>query len=752
MTPSKHRRMAVRASFVLIMTGILYGYAQTVPSDPQTNSVTCRSCCLISANTLNSWFTSGTVSLNGPVNPADSVNFPNTPNCSFYEWSCHMFLWLTSPVIGALNGRVFESPMFFDVSPPDTTGRRSFVTHTPEFPSRLQLLNRQFGPHLLPIIKDKKGRMFEVEPPPKEVQPPRIRSNSGALSEVSRVQIDESGKKVFFDKKGGKIEPRFFSEVPAKPLNPRERKPLMGMPRAHGFIIDRAVVILDDNGNLIDVELGETESTVPAGGLGTDVLIAQNGSPIYYAISVNDVYAYFRTVQKDPLPNLGFPDSRLTFPGLMFPTQQLQATDLDTTGQHKFNDLNALAVQVKTAWIEASTIPNPDDYVTITATIPVFNKNDPKKWVQKGENTTKLAMVGMHVVGSTKGHPEMIWATFEHIGNAPNGDYKYNNKAGGVTSVPQDTSGTWLFFDRGSHRPLNTAENVLDTSSGSSVITAHDHILINNAIDVEPDKIIRVKPWGFPSDVNFPRTPEASNAEIIATNNSVRGVLLNGDVRRNYILTGATWLADVRQHPIPPPVLTVVGTISLANTTMETFRQGSDGTLFSGGGLNCMNCHGGGSDNTTVVSHVFASLKPLTPTPTPKPRNDAVIGTVTLPNPTPYQGSTKDYHLKVNVTNTGTNNWTAASGYRLGVASEMRLHEKSISSITSVVPPGSPVTFDVVVSCESLETSNPGSLTLQMQEGTTWFGQKRTLSVCQKEPRDTDPNIHAHPDDLHPHQ
>jgi membrane associated rhomboid family serine protease len=26
----------------------------------------------------------------------------------------------------------------------------------------------------------------------------------------------------------------------------------------------------------------------------------------------------------------------------------------------------------------------------------------------------------MHVVGSVKGHPEMIWSTFEHVSNTPN--------------------------------------------------------------------------------------------------------------------------------------------------------------------------------------------------------------------------------------------------------------------------------------------------------------------------------------------
>jgi hypothetical protein len=46
---------------------------------------------------FNGWFESGAVSLNGAVKPANSVLFPDVPNCSFYKWSEQMFLWLTSP-------------------------------------------------------------------------------------------------------------------------------------------------------------------------------------------------------------------------------------------------------------------------------------------------------------------------------------------------------------------------------------------------------------------------------------------------------------------------------------------------------------------------------------------------------------------------------------------------------------------------------------------------------------------------------
>ncbi|MDT7543037.1 MAG: hypothetical protein QOE33_2941 [Acidobacteriota bacterium] len=81
-------------------------------------------------------------------------------------------------------------------------------------------------------------------------------------------------------------------------------------------------------------------------------------------------------------------------------------------------------------------------YVTMTATIPTYNKANPNLWTPTGQKTVQLALVGMHVVGSTVGHPEMIWATFEHFGNTPNAAYSYIN-TGNVTTNFQGTNTLW---------------------------------------------------------------------------------------------------------------------------------------------------------------------------------------------------------------------------------------------------------------------------------------------------------------------
>lgn len=572
---SPYKRMKRVALMLLILLAMPPVHGQTVPSDPEAT-------CTVSATEFNTWFQSGAVTLNGVVNPANSVAFSDLPNCDFYKWSERMFLWLTSPtppIYGGGGGHIFESASFFGVSPPDpATFRRTFIPHRSGLPLTVHLLARQFGPNLLPVVIDKQGRMFEVEPPPRKIEPLRIRSTTGRLTEITRVRMEENGKRVFLDKAGRSIEPRLAPPVQRRAPNLKEIPTII--PRVRKFALDGIHIFVDLLGNVIDVEQGQ------AGGGG--VLIAQNGSLIYYTIAVNEVFAYFRT-------QLGGTSVPV---GHSFPTTQAAVDSIKTfagsaPSPHKriFVDPEALAVEVKASWIEVTGIPDPENYITMTATIPTYDKSNANKWVPNGKKTATLAMVGMHVVGSTKGHPEMIWATFEHIGNAPDAAYSYVNTAGSTATVPQNTAGTWLFCAGGSTGPFNNPRNSLD-SAGNILGTP-----------VGPDNIIRWKAWGAASDLppNF-RSPERSNSELIALNNSVRSKLVTGDVRANYIMTGSTWTIG----GAAPTPSNQVGTSKMNNATMETFTQGSDNR--ASGTLNCFSCH---SSNQTRVSHIFSDLQPL---------------------------------------------------------------------------------------------------------------------------------------------
>jgi hypothetical protein len=573
--PNGGNRHATLESLVLVAAALLplLTTAQVLPSDAAPR-------CAIPASRFSSWFDTGTVTLDGAVKPANSLTFIDQPNCPFYEWSEQMFLWLTSvapPEAGG--GRTFNSQPFFDVLPPDANNARALVSHSS--PSiKLQVRNSQVGPNNLPIVFDKKGRMLEVLPP--EFGPngaPLVALSPGKAAEVGRLRLAQSGKPLFFDLRGKQIAPNFA--LSTKKASTVDTLPL---PAVRKFLIDNRTVFLDQTGKVVDVEQGQ------AGG--NSVLLSQRGSLVYYGVHVNDAFAYFLTGAKNgsisPMPT-------------KFPTAQ---SDLDKVAafaaQHgkTLSRPEALAIELKTAWIEAAGLDT-SKFLTMTATIPTYDTSDATKWTSTGSRVALLAMVGMHVVGSTKGHPEMIWATFEHVDNAPPAAYTYVNTSNQVVTVPQSTAGSWLFSTNGSTGPFNVER----MSYVSPNIVASD----KNTIGASDT--LRWKAWGAASDVSpnpIAGSAALSNSDVISSNNSVIGQLVPGDVRRNYIMTGATWTIG----GAAPGVNNQVGTSQLANSTMETYQQSLD-TLHRSDN-NCFACH---RSNTTGVSRIFKSITPLSLAP-----------------------------------------------------------------------------------------------------------------------------------------
>ena len=164
-------------------------------------------------------------------------------------------------------------------------------------------------------------------------------------------------------------------------------------------------------GNAVPTEQGQADG---------NVLMAQNGSLVYYALQVNDVFAYFLTGQK------GGQISATTFPTTPASLNSIEAFAL--THNKTFPDANALAIELKSAWIEATGLDT-SKYATMTATIPKYDQVSPTQWNANGTRQAQLAMVGIHVVGSAAGHPEMIWATFEHVNNTRDTQYSYTDNA-----------------------------------------------------------------------------------------------------------------------------------------------------------------------------------------------------------------------------------------------------------------------------------------------------------------------------------
>jgi hypothetical protein len=573
--------------FVLSLVGASSARAQTIPSDAKAT-------CTVTAAQFAGWFQSGSVAVNGVVKPANSVTFSNpAANCPFYQWSKQMFLWLTSPApvsYGGGGGRIMDSPSFYDVSPPNlTTGNRTFIPHEQGVLRNLSLRAAQVGPSGLPVIVDTTGRVFEVaKPAPNEK--PLVRSLSGRLVPLASISRSVDEKLVLQDETGKAIT---AAKAPAPVAHLQISKPVT----LRKFILPGGIVFIDPSGNIIDAEQGQADD---------GVLLAQNGSLVYYVTMVNDVYAYFTTmVAHQTTKTKQFPTTQAT----LNPVVSFASAHGKT-----FPDPDALAIEVKSSWVEAAGLPNIGSYITMQAIIPTYNTSNPLKWTLTGQKTTTLALVGMHVVGSANGHPEMIWSTFEHFGNSPNATYQYINTSGQLKTVTQSTAGSWLFSKSNSSGPFNKMHADYFNAPDIEGHTPTPPPTVPQ-LHITPSDTLRTMAWG--SSFNAAPSPlvpsaAAANTELISIHNSISSKLPAADIRSNYFMLGATWtiggVGSTTSFGSPGNTGgNEVGTSQLNNTTMETYQQ-SPTTNFNANGGNCLLCH---RTNTTSVSHDFPALQPL---------------------------------------------------------------------------------------------------------------------------------------------
>lgn len=511
----------------LTLTGSASAQLQ-LPTNPSKTD------CSLSSKEWQSWI-SGQVNGEWTFNPADSIGFPPLENtkCDFYKWSSHMFLWMTSPAGSQYGGGsfVFDSSIFFDVSPSNSQGKRFLISNS--------------------------------EP------------NSFGL-------------------RSGKFE--------------------------------------DPVGAMIIGETGQ------AGG--GDVLISQadtgasNASSIvYYGVHVNDVFAYFLEGQKKGVftKDTNHPDSQFPNDFPVWASELAQVVAYAESQGAKLPDAEALTMEFKTSWVGADTLANPGEYLLINATVPnyVMTPNANKWSVSTSQPTIQkqLALLGVHVVGTVQGHPEMVWATFEHKNNAPDVTYVYENNQGANQTVTGSSAGNWIFMStNGDMNNANVAHAMDCNTSSPTFGCSSGDIVSQNNFTISPSDTNRENPWGSFGSSSADGIPN-NNAQIISLNNDVIGFLPANDVRRNYILGGAVWTqgggipveskvdGQFKMLTPPPQSATQIGSLQLANSTMETYHQGPTDPS-----LGCFACHNlfkstpsAPTPDGVTISHIFEAIVPVIP-------------------------------------------------------------------------------------------------------------------------------------------
>jgi hypothetical protein len=474
---------------VALTSSTLVATAQTVvPEASNSPGIGCP----ISPGEFNGWFVSGSVTPNGMVNPPDNVNFvpdpdPDKRDCSFYQQAAHMFLWVTSPPLFGYRGDsyVFDSSVFYEVSPGRADQPPVLVAKSFERPKIATVSVPKRGPDGGVVVFDDAGKMYGV------VQVDRN-------SDIGSITIGADGMPDFLDKSGKPIKFPTLRDSDGKPI-------VFRMPPAtikvHGQLF-----FLAQSGKAIAAGVGQADRD-------KHVLMMQDTTQynklVYYLTQVNDVYAYFLT---------GTQNGKIMPTPKTFPSSQ---PDLKAVKRYApgipFPDENALIVELKSSWVELPYARDYADYVSIKAQVPDFAMVDNTHWKHKGTlRPATLAMVGMHIAFSVKDHPELIWATFEHVNNAPNVRYQYWDRGNFPSFAP------WS-FSSGGERTANQARMVMD---GDDIVAINDKT-------IGPSDVLRVSPWGT-YGAQF--TPNR-NTPVISTNNNVQGRLIHGDVRKTICLS-----------------------------------------------------------------------------------------------------------------------------------------------------------------------------------------------------------------------
>jgi hypothetical protein len=256
----------------------------------------------------------------------------------------------------------------------------------------------------------------------------------------------------------------------------------------------------------------------------------------------------------------------------------LTVTACQTTTAAQTLRFPAGAIELKVSWRPLpSGTPNADTYYTLQDVL-VF---DPQTNTTK---TTDLGLVGFHLVYTTPNHKEMVWATFEHVDNAPDGPCT------GATTPPAGFSG-WAFNNATS----TNCGNVNAWTKGQQ----------------PPYPITQAfRNWAYGSATTG--TGPSNAATIQALNKSALGILPASSVWKNYFLVGAVWTNGTLPAVAPTSSgSNEFGSTFLANSTMETFTQFPNPSTGSGT-ANCFNCHNAETTSANPpnppafkVSHAF---------------------------------------------------------------------------------------------------------------------------------------------------
>ena len=249
------------------------------------------------------------------------------------------------------------------------------------------------------------------------------------------------------------------------------------------------------------------------------------------------------------------------------------------------------SLELKIAWVDANAIEDTSSYFVTDAVV---------------EGTdTKIALLGMHVVGIVYNHPEFVWATFEHNDLVPYYDWKSTT----TSDIPVTSKTNKLLFD------VNATATIANiTSNGSKPDSTNVFAVNQYGVPRQPLDAFLKTSQTEPKNFN--------NIDFINTN--VHSQLT--DIWNNYFYNGSIWI-DTEHYSYPTKQAQLLvslggklhdaspgklprGSVAAYNITMETYEQlGFTPTTIHGQNLagmgNCFSCHSAGKGSSLNISHIF---------------------------------------------------------------------------------------------------------------------------------------------------
>jgi hypothetical protein len=308
-----------------------------------------------------------------------------------------------------------------------------------------------------------------------------------------------------------------------------------------------------------------------------NMLVAQNGYPVYASVHMND--SYFRTVRRN----------------------RVVTGDYQKNPDSDYFDVGAAVFKATWLRLDPGQAAPAGAYVT-RANVPLlttFMSPDNTLYVAASGKTVTVdvALVGLHVVGQTINHPEFLWATFEHKDNSP----RFKDGTFNPLSTASDPK-TYTLYRGGTAFNTTNQPSTQTTATSTSTPLSAPSTTITTTLAATPTFTFDPKTQKFSPVSNAvlanrtggetfsPQGP----ANIDAINTSAHQLLAKTSpaqrVFANYDLIGTVWMMP-GTFTLSSNQSTAVGSVNLANVTAETFVQNFTGSTAPANVGNCFSCH-----------------------------------------------------------------------------------------------------------------------------------------------------------------